>query len=129
MSMKNLKPIAKELDKPVAPLSITTLEDDRDTVTSVCTLTQKRIETSWSEVIQKSYSNSSFIHRHKFNGDQFSHCEYEDIFDYVLGMLEGTENLSFAASLYDAWTERGQLSERQHTTLMRFYNNLKRRYG
>jgi hypothetical protein len=130
MNAKTMKLTEGELDKP-APQSITTIEDDRETISSLCMMSpiQKRMETSWSEVIQNSYSNPKVIHRHKGNGDQFSHSEYEDIFDYVLGMLEDTEALSFAESLYDSWTERGSLSERQHTSLMRFYNNLKRRYG
>lgn len=119
------------MDKPIAPLSVTTIDDDRDALSAVCTFSsaQKRIETSWSDVIQKSYSNPSIIHRHKTNGDQFSHSEYEDIFDYLLGMLEDTDALSFVESLYDSWAERSHLSERQHASLMSFYNRLKRRYG
>ena len=125
------KQIAKELDKQIPPLSITTIEDDREAVSSVCAVNpiQKRVETSWSEVIQESYSNPSIIHRHKFNGDQFCHSEYEDIFDYLLGMLEDTDAIIFVESLYDIWAERGYLTERQHMGLMKFYNRLKRRYG
>lgn len=130
MNVKTMKFAEGELDKP-APLTISSIEEDREVISSLCTMTpvQKRMETGWSEVIQKSYSSPRVSHRHKGNGDQFSYSEYEDIFDYVLGMLEDTDALSFVESLYDSWTERGCLSEHQHTSLMRFYNNLKRRYG
>lgn len=128
--MKETKLTEGEFDKP-APLTIASIEEDRAVISSLCMTNpmQTRVETSWSEVIQKSYSSPNVSHRHKNTGDQFTHSEYEDIFDYVLGMLEDTDALGFVESLYDSWTERGYLSDRQHTSLMRFYNNLKRRYG
>ncbi|MGE3682366.1 MAG: hypothetical protein AB7G93_11630 [Bdellovibrionales bacterium] len=128
MNVKTMKFTEGELDKPAPPI-VSSIEEDREVISSLCSVTpmQKRMEAGWSDTIQKSYSPTS--HRRRGGGDQFSLSEYEDIFDYVLGMLEDTEALSFVESLYDSWTERGSLSERQHTSLMRFYNNLKRRYG
>lgn len=127
MNVKMMKSGANDWDNSIAPVSLASVDEDREVVNSVCQFdpVRKRNESGWPQ----SFSKSLVVHRHKTKGDQFSHCEYEDIFDYVLGMLEDTDAVSFVESLYDSWVERGHLSERQHTSLMGFYNRLKRRYG
>ena len=125
MNAKAIKNAEVELDRP-APLSITSIEEDREVINSVCAMvSNRRAETSWSEVIQGGYSTASIARRKP--SDSF--FDYEDVFDYVLGILEDTDDLNFVESLYEFWSERGFLTDKQHTTLMRFYNSLKRRYG
>lgn len=125
MNAKPIKHTEVELDRP-APISITSIEEDREVINSVCAMASgRRVETSWSEVIQGGYSTTSSARRKQ--SENF--FDYEDVFNYVLGILEDTDDLSFVESLYEFWSERGFLSDKQHTALMRFYNNLKRRYG
>lgn len=125
MNAKPIKQSEAELDRP-APICITSIEEDREVINSVCAMASgRRVEASWSEVIQGGYSTASSARRRQ--SDNF--FDYDDVFDYVLGILEDTDDINFVESLYEFWSERGHLTDRQHTALMRFYNNLKRRYG
>ena len=127
MNGKIMKSEGSDWENVIAPVSLATVEEDQEVVNSVCQFDpfRKNSESSWPKV----KANSAFIHPGKLRDNQFSDFEYEDIFDYVLGILEDTDAINFVESLYDFWVERGHLSERQHTSLMSFYNRLKRRYG